>query len=153
MRPYRSLDTQVQVDDLIARLRRLQPDSTRAWGTMTPHEMLCHLADSFLAMLGERPASAVDTWLSRSVVRWIALHTSLPWPKGVDTRPEVDPKRHGTRPLEFERDRIRVIELLRRFVQPGTQCVAHPIFGPMTRKEWLLWGYGHVDHHLRQFRL
>jgi hypothetical protein len=153
MRPYRSLATQVQVDDLIARLRRLQPDSTRAWGTMTPHEMLCHLADSFLAVLGERPASAVDTWLSRSVVRWIALHTSLRWPMGVDTRPVVDPTRHGTRPLEFERDRMRVIELLQRFVEPGTRCVAHPIFGPMTRKEWLLWGYGHVDHHLRQFRV
>ena len=153
MRPYRSLDTQAHIDDLIARLGRVQPDSVRGWGTMTPHEMLCHLADSFLAMLGDRPASAVDTWLSRSVVRWVALHTSLPWPKGVDTRPEVDPKRHGSKPVEFERDRLRVIELLQRFVHPDAPCVAHPIFGPMTRKERLLWGYGHVDHHLRQFGL
>lgn len=153
MRPYRSLDAQTHIDDLIARLRLVQPDSVRKWGTMTPHEMLCHLADAFLAVLGERPASAVDTWFSRSVVRWIALHTSLPWPKGVDTRPEIDPKRHGSRPAEFERDRLRVIELLARFVRADAQCVPHPIFGPMTRREWLLWGYGHVDHHLRQFGL
>ena len=153
MRPYRSLDTQAHIDDLVARLARVHPDSARAWGTMTSHEMLCHLADSFQAVLGDRSASSVDTWFSRSVIRWIALHTSLPWPKGVDTRPEVDPKRHGTKPIEFERDRIRVLELLQRFVQPGTQCVPHPIFGPMTRKEWLLWGYGHVDHHLRQFKV
>ena len=118
---------------------------------MTPHEMLCHLGDSFSAMLGELPASSVDTWLSRSVVRWIALHTSLPWPKGVKTRPEVDPKRDGTKPLEFERDRNRVLQLLRRFASPETRCVAHPIFGPLTRDEWMVWGYRHVDHHLRQF--
>ena len=136
---------------LTERLAAVRPESLRRWGTLSPHEMLCHLADSFLAMLGDRPASAVDTWLSRSVVRWIALHTSLPWPKGVDTRPEVDPKRHGSKPVEFERDRLRVVELLQRFVQANGQCVAHPIFGPMTRREWLLWGYGHVDHHLRQF--
>jgi hypothetical protein len=28
---------------------------------------------------------------------------------------------------------------------------AHPIFGAMTRRAWMRWGYLHVDHHLRQF--
>jgi uncharacterized protein DUF1569 len=120
---------------------------------MTAHEMLCHLGDSFSAVLGERQASSKETWLSRTVVKWIALHTTLPWPQGVPTRPEVDPKRNGTRPVEFERDRARVLELLQRFVRPDTRCGRHPGFGAMTRKEWLLWGYGHVDHHLRQFGL
>jgi Protein of unknown function (DUF1569) len=27
----------------------------------------------------------------------------------------------------------------------------HPIFGPMTAKDWMRWGYLHADHHLRQF--
>jgi len=120
---------------------------------MTSHEMLCHLADSFSAVLGERPASSAETWLSRSVVKWIALHTSLPWPRGVPTRPEIDPQRSGTKPLEFERDRTKVVEFIRRFALPDTRCVRHPAFGVMTREEWLLWGYGHVDHHLRQFGL
>jgi len=95
MRPYRSLNTPANVDDVIARLARVQPDSVRKWGTMTPHEMLCHLADSFSAMLGERPASSLESIFSRTVVKWVALHTSLPWPQGVPTRPEVDPKREG----------------------------------------------------------
>jgi len=29
--------------------------------------------------------------------------------------------------------------------------IARPIFGPLTRAEWLRWGYLHADHHLRQF--
>jgi uncharacterized protein DUF1569 len=151
MRPHRSLASPTNVDELITRISRLEPTTVRRWGTMTSHEMLCHLSDSFAAVLGERAASPADTWFSRNVLKWVALHTSLPWPQGVPTRPEVDPKRDGTRPAEFESDRARVVAHIRRFVQPETQYGRHPGFGVMTRPEWLLWGYGHVDHHLRQF--
>jgi hypothetical protein len=153
MRPYKSLDQPSNVEELILRMGRLESATARHWGTMTSHEMLCHLADSFAAVLGERHASSAETWLSRTVVKWIALHTSLPWPQGVPTRPEVDPKRNGTKPLEFERDRAAVVGHIRRFVLPGTRYGRHPGFGAMTRDEWLLWGYAHVDHHLRQFGL
>jgi hypothetical protein len=115
--------------------------------------MLCHLSDSFAAVMGERSASSSETWLRRTVVKWIALHTSLPWPHGVQARPEVDPKRKGTAPVEFDADRNQTIVLLRRFASPEARHARHPGFGEMTRKEWLLWGYGHVDHHLRQFGL
>jgi hypothetical protein len=27
----------------------------------------------------------------------------------------------------------------------------HPAFGKMDQRDWLAWGYRHVDHHLRQF--
>jgi Protein of unknown function (DUF1569) len=151
MRPHRSLADAATVDELLTRLGRLSPDSSRQWGTMSAHEMVCHLGDSFLAMLGDRPASAKETWLSRTVVKWIALHTSLPWPRGVPTRPEVDQKVGGTRPVEFARDRQKTVDLLRRFVQPETRCSGHPIFGVLTREECLIWGYRHLDHHLRQF--
>jgi hypothetical protein len=153
MRPHRSLETPGTVEELITRIARLEPGSARRWGAMTAPEMLCHLSDSFLVVLGEREASPVDNWWSRNVIKWIALHTSVPWPQGVPTRPEIDPLRGGTRPAEFARDRARVIALLRRFVQPGLAFHRHPAFGAMTRDEWLLWGYGHVDHHLRQFGL
>jgi len=149
----RTLDTGSTVDELVLRLGRVQPASTRQGGTMTPHEMLCHLGDSFSAVLGERTASPNDTWFSRTVVKWIALHTSLTWPQGVPTRPEVNPKENGTRPVEFERDRARVLELMRSFVRPAAQRAHHPTFGALTRDEWMRWGYAHVDHHLRQFGL
>jgi hypothetical protein len=117
---------------------------------MTPHQMVCHLSDSFQAVLGERQVTSKENFLSRTVVKWIALHTPLPWPHGVPTTPEVDQKIGGTRPIEFERDRQQTLELLRRFARSGTYA-RHPGFGAMSRDEWMLWGYGHVDHHLRQF--
>jgi hypothetical protein len=151
MPPHRSLASAASVDEVLTRLGRLAPDSQRQWGTMTVDEMVCHLSDSFLAVLGERAASSKETWLSRTLVKWIALHTSLPWPHGVPTRPEVDQKIGGTKPVEFERDRQKAVDLLRRFLQADTRSARHPVFGAMTREEWLIWGYRHVDHHLRQF--
>ena len=29
--------------------------------------------------------------------------------------------------------------------------LTHPFFGALTREEWMIWGYRHTDHHLRQF--
>jgi hypothetical protein len=151
MYPHKSLRDHANVDELVQRLGKVMADSPRRWGTMTAHQMLCHLSDSFLTVLGDRAASSKETWMSRTVVKYIALHTKLPWPHGVPTMPEVDQKIGGTRPVEFERDREKALDLLRRFVLPGTTYGRHPGFGAMTRDEWMLWGYGHVDHHLRQF--
>ena len=151
MYPHRSLRETANVDELSRRLATLLPDSPRRWGTMTSHQMVCHLSDAFLTVLGERTAASKETLLSRTVVKWIAIHSKLPWPHGVPTMPEVDQKIGGTKPVEFERDRRQVLDLLHRFVKPDTRYGRHPGFGAMTRNEWLLWGYGHVDHHLRQF--
>jgi uncharacterized protein DUF1569 len=151
MYPHRSLREPANVDELSRRLATLMPDSPRQWGTMTSHQMVCHLSDAFLTVLGERSAASKETLLSRTVVKWIAIHSKLPWPHGVPTMPEVDQKIGGTKPVEFERDRRQVLDLLLRFVKADTRYGRHPGFGAMTRDEWLLWGYGHVDHHLRQF--
>ena len=86
----------------------------RAWGKMTAHEMLCHLNDSFVGVMGERPISSIETWSSRTIVKYIALHTNFAWPKGTPTRPEVDQTKGGTKPISFERDREQTIALLRR---------------------------------------
>ena len=148
-----SLEDPAVVDQLVTRLRKLHPERPRAWGKMTPHEMLCHLADSFQVGLGERQASPAETFLTRTLYKFIALRTSMAWPQGLETRPEVDPHAGGTKPEDFERDRARVIELLQRFVLTSATYGRHPFFGVMTREEWLIWGYRHTDHHLRQFAL
>lgn len=150
----RSLSTPDAVDELIGRLQRLAPDTPRRWGTMTAHEMLCHVADSFRGVLGERSVSKVAAGpVKRRLMRAIALHAPLRWPRGIPTRPEVDPKRLGTRPAAFEADRQQAIALLKRFAAPDAQPHVHPLFGAMPAGDWMIWGYRHLDHHLRQFGL
>ena len=147
-----SLDQPGMLAAFDARLARLTPDTPRVWGSMTANEMLCHLADSFRSMLGERSASkAPASAPQRQLVRLVALHTPLPWPKGVPTRPEVNPHDKGTKPAVFESDRAAVRELMHRFARPDSVYSEHPMFGALSRREWMIWGYRHIDHHFRQF--
>lgn len=141
---------------LVSRLRNLTPDSARRWGTLTPGEMLCHLGDAGESVLGLRvPPGPPPSGARRRVVKWVILYSGMPWPKGAKTRPGVDPKREGTRPGDFERDRTRVITGLTALASAPAQQLnpVHFMVGPMSRRDWQRWAYRHVDHHLRQFGL
>ncbi|PYR74623.1 MAG: hypothetical protein DMF87_22260 [Acidobacteria bacterium] len=138
--------------ELVARLRRLAPESQRRWGKMTSHQAICHLSDSFRDMMGARAISSVATPFSRTFVRWIALHSGLPWPHGVKTRPEADQEIGGTRPVEFSQDRRQLEALIEQFAsRGGGDFQPHPMFGRLSTREWQHWGWRHTDHHLRQF--
>ncbi len=139
--------------EVIERLRRVRPDSQRQWGKMTAHQMVCHLHDSFKIGTGEKVASSKSNLVSRTFVKWFALQVPMTWPKGFQTRPEVDQLLGGTPPAEFERDVKELEAMVERFSSPQRDFSwqPHPIFGAMTDEHWLRWGYLHMDHHLRQF--
>jgi hypothetical protein len=117
---------------------------------MTAPQMVCHLKDSFRVAMGEKYASPAGSWLQRTFIKWVALHTPLQWPPGVPTRPEIEQGRGGTPPAEWESDRAELVELIDGF-RERRAFAEHPAFGKLSRSEWLIWGYRHVDHHLRQF--
>ena len=83
-------------------------------------------------------------------MKWGALRLPIQWPKGVPTRPEIEQGRGGTRPSDWAADCSALRGWIDRF--PGQKKFGpHPIFGTMTYDEWMIWGFRHVDHHLRQF--
>jgi hypothetical protein len=133
-----------------SRLTRLNPAAKPRWGRMTAHQMVCHLNDSFSVGAGARYASSATSFLQRTVVKWIALRAPVPWPHGVPTRPEIEQGNGGTPPSDWELDRARLLRWIGEFPDCPT-FGTHPIFGEMSRREWPVWGYRHVDHHLRQF--
>lgn len=148
----KTLSSEDTLASLAARLQSLSPASPRRWGKMTSHQMICHLSDSLLLALGERQASMATGLFQRTVMKWGGLWVPIPWPKGVPTRPEMDQRLGGTSPVEFERDRARLLDAMRRFsTQQDFGSILHPIFGELTTVEWKRWGYLHADHHLRQF--
>ena len=139
---------------ILNRLRQVKPDSARQWGKMTPHQMVCHLNDSFKSVIGERQvAGDKSNLLTRSLVRWIALYAPLKWPHGVPTMAENDQERGGTPPEDFQRDLDALFLMIERFAarERDFQLGRHPLFAEMSERDWMRWAYLHVDHHLRQF--
>jgi len=153
-----SLSNSAIKEQIVERLRKIQPDSSRQWGRMTVNQMICHLCDSFRVTMGIKPwktsrISITPIPLPRRFVKWLALDLSIPWARGVKTRPEVDAERGGTTPTELDQDKAELCALLDRFTrQPRDfEWQPHPMFGAMSDADWMRWGYLHMDHHLRQF--
>jgi hypothetical protein len=139
-------------EEILARLATVGPDSRRQWGRMNAGQMVCHLRDAFVCVMGERPlAPAGFSWYR--LTKGFALYSPMRWPRGVPTRPEIDQEMGGTRPAEFAADMRALVEAIERFtaVPRGWELTRHPLFGEMTEWEWMRWGYLHTDHHLRQF--
>ncbi len=134
-----------------ARLHQLRPDAERQWGTMTAHQMLCHLIDGFRVPLGESPSTIRKSWLRLPPVRWLLIHL-IPWPEGkVPTAREF----RATQPTTWEADLATWDAACDRWVasaaDPAFKPGPHPMFGHLKASEWSVLIYRHVDHHLRQF--
>ncbi len=71
---------------------------------MTAHQMICHLNDSFRVAGGEKHVSPASNFVTRTLMKWIALRVPAKWPQGVPTRPEIEQGRGGTAPTDWERD-------------------------------------------------
>ncbi len=146
----KSVSDPAALAQLVERLNAIRPDTPRRWGTLTPGEMLCHLGDATASVLNRPPSEEPRR---RPLLKWIALRSPMPWPRGLKTPAAVDPRANGTRPSEFEADRRRAIEGLRTFAKAPTKALSssHVAFGRMTIVDWHRWAYRHTDHHLRQF--
>jgi hypothetical protein len=138
--------------EILARLRAVRPDAVRRWGRMTAGQMICHLTDSFLGMMGEKQA-VIPRFSFWRLTKWVALYGPGQWPHGVKTRPEFEQGIGGTPPAQFEVDLSALLATIERFTQSPRlfEFRPHPMFGRMTDREWMRWAYLHCDHHLRQF--
>lgn len=137
---------------LIGRLSRLTPNSERQWGTMTAHQMLLHVGDAVDAVLGRRPFGSRRPQSNR-LLKFFALWVPTKWPRGI--------KGAGARAADslagdqFAGDLARILAAHGDLpaAPAATLAPAHPMFGAMSRSDWMRWAWLHADHHLRQFGL
>jgi hypothetical protein len=134
---------------LSRRIAALTPAATARWGRMTADRMLAHLSQSARMALGELPVKprgkrAFEVFPLRHLILYV-----LPFPRGAPTAPEL----LAAPPATVEAEKSTLVGLLARLGSgpregPGP---THPLFGPLTRREWGALAYKHSDHHLRQF--
>ena len=73
----------------------------------------------------------------------------LPFPKGAPTAPALKP----VVATAFEEERAALLELLERIGTGPSDGAGphHPLFGPLTWREWGVVTYKHANHHMNQF--
>ena len=145
----RTILNQDDLDAIRKRLTSLSISSTRRWGSMDVTRMLQHLRLSALMTVGELPVvSKSKRAFQVFPLKHLILYV-VPFPKGAPTAPELKPGDATS----FEEERTALLELLERIgtgPREGTGP-AHPLFGPLTWREWGVATYKHADHHLKQF--
>ena len=134
---------------ICGRVQSLSASSTARWGRMNVTGMLEHLRLSALMAVGElNVVSSNKRPFQMFPLKHLILYV-LPFPKGAPTASELKPDAAGS----LEEERAAVLELLNR-IGTGPQDgpgPAHPLFGPLSRREWGAVTYKHVDHHMKQF--
>jgi len=135
--------------EILNRMRSLSESSTRRWGSLDVTAMLQHLRLSARMTLGDLTVpSANKRVFQKFPFKHLILYV-LPFPKGAPTAPELKP---GVT-TSFEEERTALLELFDR-IAAGPQDgagPAHPLFGPLSWREWGTVTYKHADHHLKQF--
>ena len=135
--------------EICSRLRSLSVSSTARWGSMDVAKMLQHLRLSASMALGELPVVSVNKRPFQIFPLKHLLLYVLPFPKGAPTATELKPSVAAS----VEEERTALLELLERIGTGPHEGTApdHPLFGPMTWREWGVVMYKHADHHLKQF--
>jgi hypothetical protein len=130
-------------------MRSLSISSTGRWGSMDVTRMLKHLHLSALMALGEMEVPSANKRAFHVFPLKHLLLYVVPFPKGAPTAPKLKPEAAAS----MEEERAAVLELIDR-IGTGPRDGAgpdHPLFGPLTRREWGVVTYKHADHHLKQF--
>jgi hypothetical protein len=149
----KSLTSEKVLRETRERLRSVKETDAGLWGTMSARQMMRHVGDAYEVALGRRKNSSTEARgaISPAMVKLIALRTGVKWPKGVKTTPELVVALNAEEGEAFEDLIDRAIERMEALAAAETCDGGHPIFGTMTRGDWMRWGYLHADHHLRQF--
>ena len=138
-------------EEIARRLATLTPGAPRRWGVMSIGGMMCHLADSYLAVMGERELTGKPLPIPPRLAKFLALKSGLRWGRNLVTAESVRQGGGGTPPTEFASDHERLRTAFERFCVSAQFRDWHPMFDAMRREDWMRWGYLHADHHLRQF--
>ena len=138
--------------EIIERFGKLNSNSERQWGKMSPSQMMEHNARALEMATAIVPMK--QAFIGKAI-GWIFKGKFLgeaPFPKNSPTGPtliiENDPD------FEATRDRLKsLITAFHEMGEGGTDGNIHGFFGPLNGKQWGETQYKHLDHHLRQFGL
>lgn len=130
---------------IMERFNSLNGLEVRQWGTMTESQMLEHCRRQIEMAVGKIPTKPLYPML----IQWLTKITFgyyIPWSRNLLTAPEMVAKNENEFDIELE----KLLGVISEFIE-SEEFHPHPIFGNLTKEDWGLIVYKHLDHHLRQF--
>jgi len=148
---YPSLYEKQALNELLARINRLTPESQPLWGKMNVARMLAHNSVGFDIAYGKTPASYnfLMRWMLKKFVKPIVTGNK-PYKKNGRTAPifVIADER------DFATEKAKLVDYFKRFHADGAAAYEgkeSASFGTLTSQEWSNQFWKHMDHHLRQF--
>lgn len=140
-----------EVAATIERINQLTPTTQPQWGKMNVSQMMAHCNVAYdMAFTDKYPKpGAFKRFMLKLFVK-SAVVGPKPYPKNGRTAPEfiIADER------DFETEKKRLIGHLNKTNELGADHFhnreSHS-FGPLTKDEWNVLFYKHLDHHLTQF--
>jgi hypothetical protein len=132
------------------RVNQLTASSVTKWGVMNVSEMLHHLSASLREILHAHPSVKSST-ARQKIMALLFLYVIPQFPKNARAPKTIDVKRTTTTVSDVEKEKQELLSLLDVFVMQQHVYAVHPYFGRLTRKQWGIFTWMHLDHHLRQF--
>lgn len=147
----KSVFNQSDVNEIIARIDKLQASSQALWGKMGVAQMLAHCNVSYeMAYENIHPKpGAFQRFIMKAFVKNIVVKDK-PYKRSSQTAPAfiIQDDRN------FENEKKRLIDYVNKTLQLGEshfQNKESHSLGRLNSSEWNTMFYKHLDHHLSQF--
>jgi hypothetical protein len=137
-------------EEILARLETFTPETQRLWGTMDVAQTLAHCASALDMATGR--LNPKRTFIGRIIGPLFRANYSNEKPFGKSSPTSDELVIRESRDFNREKEHLR--ELINSFCEGGLAGITdrpHPFFGPLTKEEWAIGMYKHLDHHFRQF--
>lgn len=145
------------ISQIIIKLGSLSPERKPNHGMMSAQHMVEHLAITFQICNGERPLEQVTEDRVASIGKRRLIGSDAVFPKGfkAPVLPEDDvlPLQYGSISEAIEALETEMRRFFDYFGEDETQKPVHPVLGPLSMQEWLVFHQKHLVHHLDQFGL
>lgn len=138
-------------EEVLERIKSLSATDQPLWGKMNVAQMQTHCIRPLALAMGEaeaKPASFIMSLLGKIVKKTVV--SEKPFKQNLPTDPTFVTTSNE---FDFQESRQLLLAAVNRFVekQDLVPDFKHPFFGKLTKEEWGISQYKHLDHHLNQF--
>lgn len=139
------------INALITRIGKLENNTPGKWGKMNVTQMIKHCILSEEMYLGKTPYKRlfVGKVFGKMALKKL-VSNDAPIKKNQPTHKLL--KTAGNEDIELLKEKwTALIQEYQSISEAKSTGFVHPFFGKMTKSEFGIAAYKHIDHHLRQF--